>query len=270
MDNVVLNSLSCYCKKWLIDLNPKKTVYQICGLQPNIPDFSFFYDQHRLTRVKHFRYLGYELNSRGSLGTFVTHLLKTIRSRTPMLKSLFRHEHRIAIQLRRQVFYSFIFPYFVWAFPVFFYFTPVQQQLLHKSFCYHLKLSYGLSAWSDHFFFCLTGEYTLLDRLYIYWRRFEVALLSGSDALALAHQWSFYRSLRYEVRASSLREAGFRLNHRQLRLFGDRYVHVFQLWFHFRSSYRSFFSFYQREWNTFLLSELLLFFWYWLSSSHSF
>ena len=55
-----------------------------------------------------------------------------------------------------------------WAFPVFFYFTPFQQQLLHKAFCDNLKLSYGLSHWSDHFFFSLTDEYTLLDRLYIY------------------------------------------------------------------------------------------------------
>ena len=152
---------------------------------------------------------------------------------------------------------------------VFFYFTPFQQQLLHKSFCYHLKLSYGLSAWSDHFFFSLTGEYTLLDRLYIYWRRFEVALLTGSDALGLAHQWTFYRSLHCDVRAFSLRAEGFRLNHRQLRLFGERYIHVFQLWFQFRLSYRSLFSFYLREWNTSLLSNMLTFFWYWLSSSDS-
>ena len=105
-----------------------------------------------------------------------------------MLKSLFRYENRIAIQLRRQIFYSFIFPYFGWAFPVFFYFSPFQHQLLHKAFCYNLKLSYGLSHWSDYFFFSVTGEYTLLDRLYIYWRRFEVALMMDPDAPSLAHQ----------------------------------------------------------------------------------
>ena len=38
--------------------------------------------------VHHFRYLGYELNTRASLDLFVTHLLKAIRCRTPMLKSL--------------------------------------------------------------------------------------------------------------------------------------------------------------------------------------
>jgi hypothetical protein len=256
---LVLNSLSIYCKQWLIDLNPTKTVYQLSGSQINIPDLPFSYDGYRILRIKHFRYLGYDLNTRASFGTFLTQLLHNIRSRTPMLKTLFRYENRIAVQLRRQIFYSFIFPYFVWAFPVFFYLTTFQQQLLHKAFCYNLKLCYGFSNWSDHFFFSLSGEYTLLDRLYNYWTRFEVALITGSDALGLAHQWAFYRSLQSDLRVATLRAAGARLNHRQLRLFGDRYVHVFELWFRFRVFYRPLFGFYLRD-RHFLLYDILFFF----------
>ena len=55
--------LSIYCTNWLVDL-------------------LLYYGRHRLIRVKHFRYLGYELNSRTSFGTFVTKLLKNIQSRT--------------------------------------------------------------------------------------------------------------------------------------------------------------------------------------------
>jgi hypothetical protein len=36
------------------------------------------------------------------------------------------------------------------------------------------------------------------------------------------------------------------LNFHQLRLFGDRYIHVFELWFPFRLFYRSLFGFYAR------------------------
>jgi hypothetical protein len=37
------------------------------------------------------------------------------------------------------------------------------------------------------------------------------------------------------------------LNHWQLHLFGERYVHVFELWPRFRLFYRSLFAFYLRE-----------------------
>ena len=100
--------------------------------------------------------------SRASLATFVTHLLRTIRCRTSTVKRLFRHDTRIDIQQHRQMFYSFIFPYFVWACPVFLYLTRLQQQLLNKSFCYYLKLSYGLSDWPDHLFSLL-----LMNILYL-------------------------------------------------------------------------------------------------------
>jgi hypothetical protein len=178
-----------------------------------------------------------------------------------MLKVLFKYEQRFAVQLRRQIFYGFIFPFFVWTFPLFFYFTTSQQETLHRVFCYYLKLAYGFANWSDHFFFSITGEYTLLDRLFRYWRRFEVALMTGPDTLGLAHQWTFYRSLRGDGRVATLRSAGVRLNSRQLRLFSDRYVHVFELWFRFRLFYRSLFSCYARDWN-YLMYDLLLFFMY--------
>jgi hypothetical protein len=35
---LVLNSLSIYCKTWLVDLNPSKTVYQLSESQIGIPD----------------------------------------------------------------------------------------------------------------------------------------------------------------------------------------------------------------------------------------
>jgi hypothetical protein len=82
------------------------------------------------------------------------------------------------------LFFLFLF----WTFPVFFYFTTSQQKTLHRVFCYNLKLAYGFANWSDHFFFSITGEYTLLDRLFRYWRRFEVALMTGPDTLGFAHQ----------------------------------------------------------------------------------
>jgi len=84
--------------------------------------------------VKTFWYLGYELNTRGSYGTFLNHILHDIRSRTPMLKILFKYEQRVAIQLRWQIFYSFIFPFFVWTFLVSFYFGTSQQVTLHRVF----------------------------------------------------------------------------------------------------------------------------------------
>ena len=70
-----------------------------------------------------------------------------------MLKVLFKYENQIAIQQRRHIFYSFRFPYFIWTFPIFFYLTTSQQEIINKSFSYNLKLSYGLANWSDHFFF---------------------------------------------------------------------------------------------------------------------
>jgi hypothetical protein len=117
-------------------------------------------------RVNTLRYLGYDLNTRASYGTFHNNILRNIRSRTPILKLLFKYEQRFAVQLRRQIFHSFIFPFFVWTFPVFFYFTTSQQETFHRVFCYNLKLAYGFANWSDHFFFSITGEYTLLDRLF--------------------------------------------------------------------------------------------------------
>lgn len=104
---LLLNSLSVYCKKWLVYFDPAKTVYQLCGLQVRIPDLFFYYNGHLITRVKHFRYLGYDLNTRGTFGLFINNLLCIIRSRTPMLKILFYHEHHIAIQSRRLIFLCF-------------------------------------------------------------------------------------------------------------------------------------------------------------------
>jgi hypothetical protein len=44
----------------------------------------------RVATFSTFRYLGYELNTRASYGTFLNHILHNIRSRIPMLKTLFK------------------------------------------------------------------------------------------------------------------------------------------------------------------------------------
>lgn len=178
-----------------------------------------------------------------------------------MFKILYKYGNQKAIDLRRRIFYAFIFPHFVWTFPIFFYLTQNQQEVIVKSFSYHLKLAYGLENWPTHLFFALTGEYTLLDRLFIYWTRFEVVLMNGSDTLGLASQWNFYQALSGDDRVATLREAGVRVNSRQMRLFSDRYVHVFELWFRFRRNYRTQFAFYVRNWSS-LLSDVSLFFSY--------
>ena len=67
-----------YCKKWFVELNPIKTVYQLSGSQIFIPDILLFYEGYRLQRVKHFRYLGYEINTRASYGTFLQQILINI------------------------------------------------------------------------------------------------------------------------------------------------------------------------------------------------
>jgi hypothetical protein len=55
------------------------------------------------------------------------------------------------------------------------------------------------------------------------------------DTLCLAHQWVFYRSLWKDLRVTMSRATDVRLNHRQLRLFDERYV--YDLNFGFASVY---------------------------------
>jgi hypothetical protein len=116
-------------------------------------------------RTKTFRYLGYELVKRASYRTFLNYILLNIRSRLPMPKILVKYEQRFAVQLHRKVFYSFIFTFLVSTFSVFFYFGTFQQETFMKFFFYNLKLAYGFANWSV---ISITGEYTLLDRLFRY------------------------------------------------------------------------------------------------------
>jgi len=69
---LLLNSLSIYCKTWLIDLNPAKTVYQLSESPIGIPDITLFYEGYRLMCFKTFRYLGYDLRSNVSMTTLRT------------------------------------------------------------------------------------------------------------------------------------------------------------------------------------------------------
>lgn len=148
---------------------------------------------------------------------------------------------------------------------MFFLLTPAQQQILSESFSYLLKICYGFVAWSDHFF-SLAGKYTLLDRLFRYWTRLEVALTLGPDTLSLAHQWIFYRSFRDDLRVQTLHDANVRLNQRQIRLFPSRYVHVFELWFSFWFFYHPSFAYYHRA-SGHLTPDLVNFFLCWSTFS---
>ncbi len=71
-----------------------------------------------------------------------------------------------------------------------------------------------------------------------------MALMTGSDT---------------DLRVTALGATGVRLNHRQRRLFGDRYVRAFQLWFRFRVFYCNLFAFYLRD-RHFLLYDTFFFF----------
>ena len=84
--------------------------------------------------------------------------------------------------------------------------------------------------------------------------------MSGPDTLSLVHQSTLHRSLQNDMRVTTLRKAGVRLNHRQIRLFCERYVHVFELWFRLQFFYRSFFAYYVRDWTCFMYDHLSFFF----------
>ena len=166
------------------------------------------------------KYLGYVFTPKLGFGEMIGISKSKIRQRVARIVS-FKLNGSTSQQLRKTLFFAYVYPVFVWLFPFFPLFTQRQQRDLNDFYASCLRrVTSGLS-WRPLFFLFAVNEVTLDDRCKKYWEKYLRFLADSSDGQAIfqesilhshREQWlrgetkikGIYRSKRYKEHSSLL------------------------------------------------------------------
>ena len=85
---IFLNEIREWTSRWRMKLNERKTVYNVFCKKRKISELNLQYDQKKLNRDPHPKFLGVQMNSKLSFSAYLAHMKEKCRQRTNMLKRL--------------------------------------------------------------------------------------------------------------------------------------------------------------------------------------
>ena len=148
------------------------------------PRFELWMGQHKISWVKHFRYLGYHLTGKLGWSHMLQEYKRKIRQRVAIVKSC-AIGGATSQQLRKIVFCAFVKPIFAWLFSIYPLLTNCQRDELSHFYFTCLKRTVGALRWNDILFSSLFNEKTLENLCTKYWEKYKAHLTRSMDGVFL-------------------------------------------------------------------------------------
>jgi hypothetical protein len=161
-------------------LNYDKTQAIFSSRAVGLPKFNLRCGEQPISWTKQFKYLGYYVTPKIGFGLLIEKSMLKIRQRIAQIKS-FRLFGKTSPSLRRILFFSYVYPLFVWLFPIYPLFTENQQQNLNHFYLVCFRRVLSCLHFNNDFVAYALDEKTLEDRCKVYWEKYFVALSDTTD-----------------------------------------------------------------------------------------
>ena len=165
-----MNALSHYCKLWKLEVNTSKSKVIVFSKNKTIEDIGCKYNDEYLETVKDFRYLGVDINSKGTFFVAREHLYR--QSEKAMYSILRKSRNlKLPVDLQLKLFDSLVLPILLYGAEIWGFENSIKFEKLHTKFC---KIILHVSGSSSNIMVLgelgrFPIEYHIKQRILNYW-----------------------------------------------------------------------------------------------------